>query len=58
MSSRMNIELVLKAFWMAVLARKPQSGLLFHSDRSSQYTSEAFAKAIASESQVVLWVGR
>lgn len=27
---------------MAVLSRRPAAGLIFHSDRGSQYTSEAF----------------
>jgi putative transposase len=31
---------------MAVLNRRPAKGLLFHSDRGSQYTSVAFRKAL------------
>ena len=46
MSSRLTTDLVLRAFWMAVPARKPPVGLLFHSDRGSQYTSHAFCKAL------------
>lgn len=46
MSSRLTTDLVLRAFWMAVLTRKPPDGLVFHSDRGSQYTSHAFAKAL------------
>ena len=46
MSSRLTTDLVLRAFWMAVLTRKPPEGLLFHSDRGSQYTSRAFCKAL------------
>jgi transposase InsO family protein len=45
MSSRLTTDLVLRAFWMAVLTRKPPEGLMFHSDRGSQYTSRAFVKA-------------
>jgi transposase InsO family protein len=46
MSSRLSAELVLRALWMAVLKRRPSKGLLFHSDRGSQYTSHAFRKAL------------
>jgi putative transposase len=46
MSSRLTTDLVLRAFWMAVLSRNPLEGLLFHSDRGSQYTSRAFCKAL------------
>jgi putative transposase len=44
MSSRLGTDLVLRALWMAVLRRRPPKGLLFHSDRGSQYTSHAFRK--------------
>jgi putative transposase len=46
MSSRLTTDLVLRAFWMAVLTRKPPKGLMFHSDRGSQYASRAFVKAL------------
>mgnify|MGYP002400167859 CR=1 FL=1 len=46
MSSRLSTDLVLRAFWMAVLARRPPKGLLFHSDRGSQYSSHAFRRAL------------
>jgi len=46
MSSRLTTDLVLRAFWMAVGRRKPPQGLMFHSDRGSQYTSKAFCKAL------------
>jgi putative transposase len=45
MSSRLAAEVVLRALWMAVLNRHPERGLVFHSDRGSQYTSAAFGKA-------------
>jgi transposase InsO family protein len=46
MSSRLSTELVLRAFWMAVLSRRPAKGLVFHSDRGSQYASHAFRGAL------------
>lgn len=46
MSSRLSTDLVLRAFWMAVLTRRPSRGLLFHSDRGSQYASHAFRAAL------------
>ena len=39
MSSRMTSELVVQALLMAVLLRRPPKGLIFHSDRGSQYCS-------------------
>ena len=46
MSSRLSTDLILRAFWMAVLIRRPPKGLLFHSDRGSQYTSRALRTAL------------
>ena len=46
MSSRLTTDLVLRALWMAVLRRNPPEGLMFHSDRGSQYTSRAFVRAL------------
>ena len=42
MSTRMKTDLVLEALRMAYLARKPPEGVVFHSDRGSQYCSHAF----------------
>jgi putative transposase len=47
MSSRLSTEVVLRAFWMAVLTRRPPKGLVFHSDRGCQYASHAFRAALA-----------
>jgi transposase InsO family protein len=52
MSSRLTTDLVLRAFWMAVLTRNPPEGLMFHSDRGSQYTSKAFCKALQGKRMV------
>lgn len=48
MQSRMHDDLVLQALLMAVWRRKPQPGLILHSDQGSQYTGhqwQAFLKA-------------
>ncbi len=41
-----STELVLRAFQMALLRRKPPKGLLHHSDRGCQYTSHAYRDAL------------
>lgn len=46
MGTRLTTDLVLRAFWMAVMIRNPPEGLMFHSDRGSQYTSRAFTTAL------------
>lgn len=48
LGERMPAELVVKAFERAVTRRPPPPGLIHHSDHGSQYTSGAFAKALAS----------
>lgn len=40
--SSLSAELVIRALMMAVLHRNPQRGIIFHSDRGSQYTSGTF----------------
>jgi putative transposase len=42
MDDHMRVGHVLKALNMAVAHRRPTSGLLFHSDRGSQYAADAF----------------
>lgn len=42
MNVRMTKQLVIDAFIMAVRHRQPSDGLIFHSDRGSQYTSYAY----------------
>ncbi len=46
MSRRMNRHLVIDALSMAVGARQPEGGLIHHSDRGSQYTSDDFREAL------------
>jgi putative transposase len=43
---RMTAELVCEALDAAVRARRPPNGLLFHSDRGSQYASKAFLRRL------------
>jgi putative transposase len=42
MEERMTVDLVLKALEQAILHRNPQAGLIHHSDKGSQYTSQDF----------------
>jgi putative transposase len=46
MGERMGAQLVVDALRMAWFRRKPEPGLIFHSDRGSQYASNAFAKQL------------
>jgi len=46
LEDRLTKDLVIKAFDMACGRRKPEEGLIFHSDRGSQYASEEFRKAL------------
>lgn len=46
MSSRIDSSLVIRAFRMATLVRHPPPGLIFHSDRGSQYASDAFRREL------------
>jgi putative transposase len=52
MSSRMTKELVLSAMEMALLRRRPEADLMHHSDRGSQYASEAFQQLLQDENIV------
>jgi len=46
MSSRMKAQLVCDALTMALWQRKPDEGLVHHSDRGSQYASKAFRQLL------------
>jgi transposase InsO family protein len=46
MSERIDTDLVLKAFDMALLHRQPTSNVLFHSDRGVQYASADYRHAL------------
>ncbi len=47
MADHMRTELVADALRMAVAARRPGPGLIFHSDRGTQYTSTEFTGLLA-----------
>ena len=51
-ADHMRVDLVLEAFDKAVLSRRPPAGLMFHSDRGSQFTSHRFLKALADHVMV------
>ena len=46
MNKSMSKQLVINALDMAVKNRKPPKGLIFHSDRGSQYASYDFQQAL------------
>ncbi len=46
MADHMRVDLVLEAFNMAVVHRRPTDDLLFHSDRGSQYAADAFRERL------------
>jgi len=58
MSQRIDRFLVLAALDMAVRSRKPAPGLIFHSDRGSQYASVDFQNALATHGFVASMSGK
>ena len=52
MGKRITKELVVNAFNMAYWRRRPALGLLFHSDRGSQYCSTAFLKTLKAHGAI------
>jgi len=52
MQDRMTVSLVSDALDIAIRRRKPEPGLLFHSDRGSQYASHDFRKRLARHSML------
>lgn len=58
MNGRMTKQLVMDAFSMAIGQRQPDEGLLFHSDRGSQYTSHDFQSLLATHHTLASMSGR
>jgi transposase InsO family protein len=52
LADHMRTSLVSEAIDMAVKARRPGPGLVFHSDRGSQYTSHEFRQLLAAHGMV------
>jgi putative transposase len=52
LNSRMSRKLIMDALRMAIWRRQPAPGLLFHSDRGSQYCSVDFQKMLKANSMV------
>jgi len=48
MESRMTTSLVNSSMLMAIWKRKPANGLIFHSDRGSQYASDKYRQTLSS----------
>jgi putative transposase len=57
MAATQDETLVAMAFRMAWLARRPRAGLLFHSERGSQSTSDGY-QAVLREGQVMVSMSR
>lgn len=51
-SSRMTVDLVLSAYLRACRDRRPGRGLIFHSDRGSQYAAAAFRKILSRHGHI------
>lgn len=52
---RMTTDLITKALVRAKRARQPQDGLVFHSDRGSQYTANDLEMCLKSTSWWRVW---
>jgi putative transposase len=53
MAAIQDATLVVQALQMALTRRRPQAGLLHHSDRGSTYTSESYQALVQQEGMVV-----
>ncbi len=58
MRDTMEAELVLAALRMARGARRPAPGLIFHSDRGSQYASEDYRQELAAHGMIASMSGK
>lgn len=57
MANHLRTDLVVDALEMALLRRKPEAGLIHHTDRGSQYTALSFGKRL-EEAGIVPSMGR
>jgi putative transposase len=57
MAATQDETLIETALRMALLGRRPSAGMLFHSDRGSQYTSDAY-RAVLAEASVTASMSR
>ena len=55
---RMTVDLVERAMQMALNLRRPAKGLIFHSDRGSQYTSHRFQQQLKNNNIIASMCGR
>jgi transposase InsO family protein len=58
LSSRLTKALVLTAFNQAVILRKPDSSLILHTDRGSQYSSDKFREIVQETNGLTLSMSR
>ena len=58
MSNRMTSQLVIDSLNNAIMDRKPADGLIFHSDRGSQYASIDFRKSIKNNNIIQSMSGK
>ncbi len=58
MRDTLEVELVTSALRMACDARQPAPGLIFHSDRGSQYASAAYRTALAAHGMLASMSGK
>ncbi len=54
----MNQALVIRAMIMAINLRQPNNGLIFHSDRGSQYACKAYQKLLKNHSIIPSMSGK
>jgi len=52
LNTRINTRLVIDALRMAIWRRHPESNLIFHSDRGSQYCSDEFQRMLRSNKMI------
>lgn len=58
MSNRMTSQIVIDSLNHAIMDRKPETGLIFHSDRGSQYASHDFRRVLKNNELVQSMSGK